>query len=302
MPLHPEAQEFLDSRAAQGVRNPEDMTVQDARDQSVRTNTAVRGPDVARVRDLEIPAPIGSIPARLYYPNLNPTLPVVVFFHGGGFVMGSLDVVDATARQWANGSGCLVVSVNYRHAPENKFPAAADDAYAATRWVSEHAAEIGADPARLAVAGMSAGGGLAATTTLMAREKGTPPIAFQVLWVPVLNAAMDTPSFKKNAEGYGLTARGMRWFWGHYLADPSDGNNPYASPLRAADFSNLPAAIVLAAEFDPLCDEDTLYAEKLRAAGVPVEYHCYEGMIHGFLGTIAFNDAMAAIRKALRVE
>jgi acetyl esterase len=277
------------------------MTVQDARAQAIRINTAVRGPDVAQVREIEIPASHGIIQARAYYPNLNPKLPVVVFFHGGGFVLNNLEAVDGVVRQWANAMECLIVSVNYRHAPEHKFPSAANDAYDATRWVSEHAAELGADPARLAVAGISAGGGLAATASLMARDKGTPNIAFQLLWVPVLNAPMNTPSFKENAEGYGLTARGMQWFWGHYLATPQDGENPYASPLLASDFSNLPPALVMVAQYDPLRDEGTLYAEKLRAAGVPVEYHLYEGMIHPYLGKQGFDDAVSAIRRALQV-
>lgn len=301
MPLHPDVQKFFADRAAQGVRNPEDMTVEDARAQSAWLNTVPEANKefVLRVRDIEIPAPHGPIPARLYYPNDKPILPVWVFFHGGGFVMGSLENADAVCRGWANLSDCLVVSVNYRHAPEHPFPAAPEDAYTATKWVSEHASEIGGDASRLAVGGISAGGGLAATVTQMARERGGPAIAFQLLWVPVLNYDFTTKSYETNASGYGLTRAGMQWFWNHYLVDPADGANPYASPLRAADFSNLPPAFVLAAEFDPLQDEDRAYAEKLTAAGVPVRFQCYEGMVHGFLGNEAFRAAGFAVRDAL---
>lgn len=299
MPIHPEAKAFLDEREAAGARPIEEMTVADAREQAIRLNTLVPGERVARVRDVEIPGLPQNIPARLYYPKQGQNLPVVVFFHGGGWVLGNLETADATCRQWANATQCLVVSVNYRHAPEHKFPAAAEDAYAATRWVSEHASEIGADPTRIAVAGMSAGGGLAATTALMARDKGGPAIAFQLLWVPALNHDFETRSCHENAEGYGLTRAGMQLFWGLYLNRPEDGENPYASPLRARDLSHLPPAFVMTAQYDPLLDEGRAYAEKLRAAGVAVEYRCYEGMIHGYLGAQAFHEAMQAVRTAL---
>lgn len=302
MALHPDAEAFFAAREAAGALPVEDMTVPDARAQSIRLAAGLARQDVARVRDMEIPGAHGEIGLRLYYPSKANPLPVVVFFHGGGWVLGNLETADAVCREWANGSQCLVVSVNYHHAPEYKFPAAADDAYTATSWVSEHAADIGADPARLAVAGMSAGGGLAATSALMARERGAPQIAFQLLWVPVLNYSFETRSYHDNAEGYGLTRAGMRYFWGHYLQRPEDGANPYASPLRAHDFAKLPPALVLGAEFDPLLDEGRAYADKLRAAGVAVEYHCYQGMVHGFLGAQATRDAVMALRRALGVE
>lgn len=302
MPLHPDVQAFFDQRAALGARNPEELRVEDARAQSIRLNANLPKEDVARVRDIEIVGLYGAIPARLYYPNANKILPIVVYFHGGGWVMGNLETADAGCRGLANATQMLVVSVNYRHAPEHKFPAAAEDAYAATRWVSEHASEIGGDGSRLAVAGASAGGGLAAVTALMARDRRTPHIAFQLLTVPVLDFNFETRSYHENAEGYGLTRAGMQWFWNHYLRDPADGANPYASPLRAQDFSNLPPALIQAAQYDPLCDEDAAYAEKLRAAGVPVEFRCYDGMVHGFLGAQAFQDQANAIRRALGVK
>lgn len=302
MALHPDAQTFLALRASQGSRDVKDLTVEQARAQSLRLNTLVPGEPVARTRDLEISGPNGTIPARLYYPTDADHLPIIVFFHGGGFVVGSLETTDVACRQLANASGCLVVSVNYRHAPEHKFPAAAEDAYAATAWVSAHAAELSGDATRLAVVGTSAGGNLAAVTALMARAHGTPPIALQALWVPVLDFDFDTRSYHENAEGYGLTRAGMQWFWTHYLADESDGANPYASPIRAADVSNLPPAFVMTTEYDPLQDEGRAYAQKLKAAGVTVEHRHYAGMIHGYPGAQAFADATQALRTALGVK
>lgn len=302
MSLHPDAQAFLDLRASQGSRNVEDLTVEQARAQSERLNALVIREAVARVRDLEIPGPNGPISTRLYYPSDAPNLPIIVFFHGGGFVVGSLETTDAVCRQWANASQCLLVSVNYRHAPEHKFPAAVEDAYAATKWGSEHAAEIGGDASRLAVAGVSAGGNLAAVVALMARDRGTPRISFQALCVPVLDFNFGRASYAENAEGYGLTRKGMQWFWGHYLANEGYGENPYASPLRAKDLSKLPPAYVGTSEYDPLRDEGIAYAEKLKAAGVPVEHQHYAGMIHGFPGAQAFADVMQAIRNALGVK
>lgn len=301
MPLHPDVQNYFAQRAAQGVRNPEDLTVEQARTQAAWLNQVPedKKEPVARVRDIEIPAPHGAIPARLYYPNDKSNLPILVFFHGGGFVMGNLENTDAVCRSWTNLSQCLIVSVNYRHAPEDKFPAAPEDCYTATKWVSEHASEIDGDASRLAVGGMSAGGGLAAAVTQMARERGEPPIKFQLLWVPVLNYDFTTRSYETNANGYGLTRAGMQWFWRHYLQDPADGANPMASPLRATDFSNLPPAIVVAAEYDPLQDEGRAYAEKLKAAGVPVQFNCYEGMVHGFIESKAHRTACHAMRDAL---
>lgn len=302
MPLHPDTQKFFDERAALGTRNPEDLSVADARAQSLRLAAMAPRERVPLLREFEIEGKHGNIPLRLYYPNENKNLPIVIFFHGGGWVLGNLETGDAVCRQWANGAQALVVSVNYHHAPEYKFPAAADDAYAATRWISEHAAEIGGDASRIAVSGMSAGGGLAATTTLMAREMGTPHIAFQLLWVPVLNYFFETNSYRENAEGYGLTRAGMMWFWEHYLNEPRDGENPYASPLRAETFANLPPAFILVAQYDPLHDEGVAYAEKLRAAGVAVELREYAGMVHAFLGAQATQDAAQALRRAFALK
>jgi acetyl esterase len=301
MPLHPDAQAFLDLRASLGTRPVEELSVEEARAQSIRLSATLPRHEVARVREVSIPGNYGEIPARAYYPNGKENLPIIVYFHGGGWVVGNLETVDAVCRDLANATQALVVSVNYHHGPEYKFPAAAEDAYAATRWVSEHASEIGGDASRVAVMGNSAGGGLAATTALMARDRGGPGIAFQLLQVPVLDMNFDTASYHENATGYGLTRAGMQWFWNQYMRDPEDGTNPYASPIRAADLANLPPAFIQTAENDPLRDEGAAYARRLSAAGVPVKYVCYEGMVHGFLGARAIMDQVDALKDALAV-
>ncbi len=296
MPLNPEAAAFLKSREEMGSRPVNELTPEQAREQSIRFALLNPSEPVARTHDLQVPGPGGAISLRLYYPTASTPLPIVVFFHGGGWVVGNLDVADSTCRQWANAMQCLVVSVNYRHAPEHRFPAAAEDAYAATRWTSEHAAELGGDPTRLAVAGMSAGGNLAAVVPLMARDRGTPPIALQILWVPITDCNFENASYRENADGYGLTRAGMMWFWQQYVPEPAERLHPYVSPLRAPTLAKLPPAIVVTAEYDPLRDEGIAYANALRAAGVPVQHLHYEGMIHGFLGAPATNDVAAATR------
>lgn len=302
MPLHPDAQKFLEQRAELGQRDVVELSVQDARQQSLRFTAMTSGEPVARTRDLEIAGPYGAIAMRLYYPRADAhDLPIVVYFHGGGWVLGALESGDETCRAWTNAAQCLVVAVNYHKAPEHKFPTAAEDAYAATKWVGEHASEIGGDAARLAVFGTSAGGNLAAVVALMARDRGGPRIAFQIPWVPITDSNFDTASYHENAEGYGLTRAAMMWFWRHYANNADDYLNPYAAPLRAPDLSNLAPAFIVAAEYDPLRDDARTYAEKLRADGTPVEYHCYNGMIHSWLGTEAFDDAVNALKRALRI-
>jgi acetyl esterase len=221
-------------------------------------------------------------------------------------VIGSLDTHDSLARGLANTGGCVVVSVDYRLAPEHKFPCAAEDAYAATRWAAEHAAEVGGDGSRLAVAGDSAGGNLAAAVALMARDRGGPALALQILIYPVTDRDFDTPSYLNKGEGYGLTRSGMQWFWNHYLSGDDDLANPYAAPLRAPDLAGLPPALVITAEYDCLKDEGDAYAERLREAGVPTRHSSYDGMIHGFMtlttlfpqGVRAIEEAGVALREA----
>jgi acetyl esterase len=189
--------------------------------------------------------------------------------------------------------------VNYRHAPEHKFPAAVEDAYRATQWAADNAESFKGDAGRVAVAGMSAGGNLAAAVALTARDRGYPVIRHQVLIVPVTNYAFDTKSYEENGDGYLLTRQVMQWFWAHYLASPEDGANPLASPLRAPDLRGLPPASILTAEYDPLRDEGRAYAERLREAGVPVFYQCHEGMLHMFHGTQALRNTAKRLRLAL---
>src|SRR5256712_5549982 len=222
MPLQASAKTFLDDRAAMGVRPVQELSVEQARAQTIRIAQAMGpGEPVARTEDRAIPGPLGAIPIRLYTPQDRSSLPVLVYFHGGGWVVGNLETVDQFCRMIANAAGCIVVSVNYRHAPEHKFPAAVEDTYAGTRWASENAPTFRGDPARLAVGGSSAGGHLAAAVALPARERGGPPPRLPLLIGPVIDHNFDTLSYRDNAEGYGLAADGMRWYWRHYLfSDP----------------------------------------------------------------------------------
>jgi acetyl esterase len=237
-------------------------------------------------------------------------MPGVVFFHGGGWVRGSLQTHDNPCRALANAGQCVVVAVDYRMAPEHRFPAAIDDALAATRWVADNAARLGIDASRLAVVGDSAGGNLAAVVALLARDQGGPPLRFQVLIYPVIDPNFDTPSYLANAQGYMLTREAMRYYWREYLGPEGDPSDWRASPLRAADLTNLPPALVITTEFDPLRDEGRAYADRLREAGVPVEFHEYPGMVHGFITAAGVVDAAnalvkqtgAALRQALAAE
>lgn len=306
MPLDPQAKAFLDQAAAAGTPPLHALPVLEAR-QAIRALFAVDTPEsVAKVEDRKIPGPAGQIPIRLYTPQGKGPLPVLVFFHGGGWVIGDLETHDNTCRELANGAGCIVVAVDYRLAPEHKFPAAPEDCYAATKWVALNAASFGGDPARIAIGGDSAGGNLAAAVGVMAADRGAPTFVHQLLIYPVTNHAFDTPSYRENADGYLLTKEGMTWFWGHYLKTDEDGQNAYASPLRARDCRRVPPAFVITAEFDPLRDEGEAYAARLREAGVPVEVKRYNGMIHGFFslghimaqGKQAVADAAARLRAA----
>ena len=243
-------------------------------------------PQIGMVRDLTADGPLGPIPLRVYRPAGAPAstpLAVLVFFHGGGWVIGDLETHDVLCRQLTAGSGVSVVSVDYCLAPEHKFPAAVDDAWAATRWVVAHAGELAVDASRLAVGGDSAGGNLAAVVALLARGKGAPAIAVQVLIYPVADLVGETRSYRDFAEGYLLTREGMRWFIAHYLTAEAEAVDWRASPLRAQSLAGLPPALIVTAGFDPLRDEGEAYAERLREAGVRVDSVCYGGMIHGFV-------------------
>ncbi|HKD66841.1 MAG TPA: alpha/beta hydrolase [Candidatus Binataceae bacterium] len=309
MPLEPQTKALLDAMTASGASlDFGQMSAAEARRQ-MEANPVTRGnaEPVAKVEDRQIRGPGGALAVRIYTPEAPAPRPAIVYFHGGGWVLGNLDGSDAQCRALTNAAGCVTVSVDYRLAPEAKFPAPAEDCYAATLWVSENAASLGCDPRRIAVAGTSAGANLAAVVPLMARDRGRPAIAFQVLVYPITDGAMNTRSYQENAKGYFLTAASMAWFWNQYLSDEKDRIHPYASPINAADLRGLPPALVITAEFDPLRDEGETYAERLRASGVPVTCTRYDGTIHSFVsmsaildaGKRAFEQIVAALKDAL---
>jgi len=239
---------------------------------------------VARVENRAIPGPAGDIRVRIYTPEGDGPFPVVVYFHGGGWVLCNLETHDDICRGVARAAGCVVVAVEYRLAPEHTFPAAPEDCYAATRWAAEHAVELGGDPARLAVVGDSAGGNLAAVVALMARDRGAPALVAQAMIYPITDLRMRTASYAENADMPMLTRDDMVWFRGHYLSSPDDALNPLASPALAGNFSGLPPALIVVAGYDPLRDEGEQYAERLRAAGTPVTLLRFDDLAHGFLG------------------
>jgi acetyl esterase len=283
MPLDPEAAAFLKQAADAGAPPLGSLPVADTRAliQALFLGAGPREP-IRKVENRVVEENGVKIPVRIYTPEGGSALPILIYYHGGGFVIGDCETYDIACRGLANGAGCIVVSVEYRLAPEHKFPTPAEDCYAAACWIAGHAAEIGGDASRLAVGGDSAGGNLSAVVAQMARDRRGPAIAFQLLIYPVTEYGANTPSAKANAEGYLLTKAAMDWFWGHYLSNPADGAKPYASPLRATDFTRLPPALVITAEFDPLRDEGIAYAQKLQQAGVKVKHSDYLGMIHGF--------------------
>ena len=299
MPVHPQIQKVIDALAASGFGPVHELTPAEARAQYERMVKArgIEPAPVGAVEDRAIPGPAGDLPVRIYRPEHDAAaLPALVYYHGGGHVIGNLDTHDAVARNLCNGVGCVVVSVDYRLAPDHKFPAAAEDAFAAVQWCAAHGPQIGIDPLRMAVGGDSAGGNLAAVAALMARDAGGPAIRLQVLVYPVTDYACDTGSYRTCAVGYGmLDAQSMRWFRDHYLRGEADRLDWRAAPLRAGDHSGLPPALVLTAQCDVLHDEGEAYARRLRSAGVEVEHRDYEGMIHGFF-TMAptVDDAVRA--------
>lgn len=306
MPLHPQVKKALDAMAAAGPPLHH-LSPQEARKAILAMRATTGEPErVAKIEDRTFRGPGGQLPVRIYTPDGRGPFPVLVYFHGGGWVVGSVETVDASCRALANLAGCIVVSSSYRLAPENKFPAAAEDAYAATQWAALNVSSFHGDPSRLAVAGESAGANLAAVAAIMAQERGTPHLALQLLLYPVMNYDFTTASCKENAEGYFLTTEMMQWFWRQYLTNDADGENPYASPLRVKRLQGMTPAAIYTAEFDPLRDEGAAYAAKLREAGIPVTYKCQEGLIHGYMGMAhivepakkAREEAAAALRAA----
>jgi acetyl esterase len=315
MPLDPQPRAILGQLAALGGTPIEQMTPAEARAERDRTapaRAAIAAPfrEVARVQDRAIPGPGGPIRVRVYWPEHRADLPVLVYFHGGGWVFGNIDSVDRTCRVLSDSGGCIVVNVEYRLAPEHKFPAAAEDAYAVVNYIASYAQEFACDGRRIAVGGDSAGGNLAAAACLMARDRGGPGIAFQLLVYPLTDYDDDRPSLHEYAEGHLLTRAAIRYFWDHYVSSPEEGRHPYASPLHAASLESLPPALVITAECDPLRDQGEAYARRLEQSGVPVTLRRYEGAIHVFFhmsavldsGKQALAEAGAALRNALHAE
>jgi len=298
--IDPQTRAVMDHFASLGLPAFDRISPTEARRLYRETRGALRPPAPALpvVRDLNV-----GVRLRLYRPA-DGVLPALIYFHGGGWVVGDLDTHDVVCRQIAAQSASLVIAVDYRLAPEHRFPAAVDDAWSATTWIASQASALGIDAARIAVGGDSAGGGLAAAVTLLARDAGAPHVAFQVLVYPVTDLRAESESYATYAEGCMLTRSAMEWYIGQYAPDAASRRDWRGSPLLAESVRGVPPALIIAAECDPLVDEGRAYARRLEAAGVAVDYHCMSGMIHGFLtmgGKIdAANRAVATIAAALQ--
>jgi len=306
--LDPQVEEYLHGLSEQGLPPLYKMSVAKAR----QTQRDLAIPDdppesVASVTDRTVPGPDGEIPVRIYTPAEG-SLASLVYFHGGGWLLGDLDTHDAVCRALANATGCVVTAVAYRRAPEHRFPAALEDCYAVTQWVADNPGGVGATSDALVTCGDSAGGTLAAGVGLLARDRGGPAIDYQVLVYPATNYAFDTDSYEENAQGYLLTRKDMQRFWNGYLRSERDGDHPYASPLRAESLAGLPASFVLTCGFDPLRDEGRALADRLADAGVPTQHVEYGDVIHGFLTRLAepkldrAREAVDEIGDAVRAQ
>jgi acetyl esterase len=299
MPLDPFLRALLDQMAASGAPSLDSLPVPQAR---AMFEAMTVGPSeevaLARVEDRRIPGPGGEIPVRIYTPEGQGPFPVLVFYHGGGWVIGSIKTHDDICRVLARDVPALVVSVDYRLAPEHPFPAGVEDSYAALAWVAENAASIGGDPTNLAVGGDSAGGNISAVVAILARDRGGPRLAHQLLIYPATDMRGDTVSMRENGTGYFLTHDIMTWFSNHYVS-AQERLSPHASPLLATDLRGLPPATVITAEFDPLRDEGEAYAARLREFDVPAEATRYDGMIHGFFTMRMLQQSRDAIASAI---
>lgn len=309
MALDPIAAGLLEQMAAAGGPAIHELPPAAAREMAVGFMALAGEPEeVAENQEIMIPGPGGPIPVTVTTPKGAGKGPLgcLIYYHGGGWVIGDRATLHPTVTRLANQAGCKVVSVEYRLAPEHKFPAPFDDCYAALEWVAANAASIGVDPNKLAVGGDSAGGNLAAAVALKARDTKGPGIKFQVLVYPVTDHNLNTPTYQSNADGYLLTKQLMEWFWNHYISGPADSANPYVSPLRASSLSGLPPAVVYTAEFDPLCSEGEAYVKRLKEAGVQVSHKRYDGQIHAFwqmagvfpAAADAIADAAGHLKKA----
>jgi acetyl esterase len=294
MPLHPQAAQAI-QRAGDLPTNLSAAELRIAYERQ-RLTLLPEKPAVALTYQLAIPSDYGPIPARFYRANKQ-TKPcaLLIFFHGGGFMLGSLALYDTACRRLAVKADCAVLSVDYRLAPETQFPGAVQDCYAATRWAYENAERLQIDRTRLAVGGDSAGGNLAAVMAQMARDSRAFDVALQILIYPMTDQSRDYPSYERNARGYMLTTAALHWFMDNYIPDPKDRKDPLASPMLHQDLKGLPQALIISAEFDPLVDENQAYADRLKEAGVPTKYVCFAGMIHPFftLGGVIEDAAKA---------
>jgi len=299
--LHPQLEALLAEIATANYPDQIEVPVEEARRITVERAQRFYGPPepVHRVEPLSIPGPAGALYARLYAVEADGPLPIVVYFHGGGWVLGDCDSHDKGVRALTNAAQCLSVSVDYRLAPENPFPAAIDDCFAALRWVAENAAALGGDPSRIAVAGDSAGGNLAAAAALMAKAEGGPKLAFQLLIYPVVDSDLETDSYREHADALVLNRARMEYFWDRYVPDTAQRTDWRAAPMRAPDLSGLPPALIIGSGIDPLYSEGVAYAERLRDAGVETEHLPFPRMAHAFFQAPALlDDSRAAIDRS----
>ncbi|TCO48752.1 acetyl esterase [Kribbella antiqua] len=288
MPLDPQVEAMRAERAAGDVPQLYTQTLAEARAADLASIQAAGG-EVENVHHVEDITTDDGLPLRVYRPDLTGPLPTLIYFFGGGWTLGSIETADGISRKLANAVPCQVITVGYRLAPEHPFPAAVNDCHSATHWIAANADKLGVDPTRLVVGGDSAGGNLAAATTLLARDNG-PALAGQLLVYPNTLYGSDTISMRAGEDPHLFNKTSVRWYWNHYLTDPADGQNPLASPLLAESHADLPSALVITAEYDPLRDEGEYYAEKLHAAGVPTTLSRYDGMVHGFFAMSGILD------------
>jgi acetyl esterase len=304
MALDEDTQAFIAAVAQLGIKPMNQMTLQELR--AFAASRPQAGPALHEVRDISIPGPVGLMAARLYRPNEGSDLPILVYLHGGGWVMGTLDTLDETCRTLANAAGCLVLSIDYPLAPENKFPVPVEGAHAAFNWTVEHAAELGGDPQRVAIGGDSAGANLSAAVCLKARDEGTAAPLMQLLVYPATVYRFDLPSMIENADLGLMNKTAIGQMWDYYMRAPEDAQNPYLAPANAQSHASLPPALVITGEHDPLRDDGLEYVKLLEKAGTPVDSKLYPGVLHGFWGipsTVrrgreAIEDAATALRKA----
>jgi acetyl esterase len=288
MPLDPQVEAMRAEREANQVPQLYTQTLAEARAADLASIQAAGG-EVEAVHHVEDIATDDGLPLRVYRPDQDGPLPTLIYFFGGGWTLGSIETADGISRKLANAVPCQVIAVGYRLAPEHPFPAAVHDCHNATQWIAAQAKELQVDPTRLVVGGDSAGGNLAAATTLLARDNG-PELAGQLLVYPNTLYGSDTISMRKGDDPYLFNKTSVGWYWDHYLTDSADGLNPLASPLLAESHANLPPALVITAEYDPLRDEGEYYAEKLHAADVPTTLSRYDGMVHGFFAMSGILD------------